>query len=79
MINIYSIKFFVLQEDGDVIDGFQSYDDAERFCRHMKKSYPAHTFTIFSVDAVNEDDKELERIRESFYRYQLALEEEWDR
>lgn len=78
MINVFQIKFFVLQ-DGDVIDGFQDIDTAKRFCDDMKKAYPRHRFTIFSVDAVSEDDKELELIRESFYHYQLALEEEWDR
>lgn len=78
MIDIYSIKFFVLQ-DGDVINGFQSDDDAKQFCRDMKKAYPRHTYTIFSVDSVTDDDKELERIREHFFYQMQAREEDWDR
>lgn len=80
MIDIYSIKFFVLQ-DGDVINGFQDYDDAEQFCRYMKKACPRCEFTIFSVDAANDDDhiRELERVRGQFCQLQAREAEEWER
>lgn len=78
MIDIYRIKFFVLQ-NGDVVDGFQDYNSAEQFCRDMEKLHPGNKFMIFSVDSVSDDDKELERIREHFFYQMQEQEEEWDR
>lgn len=72
-----SIKFFVLY-DNNAIDGFATYEEAKEFCTCMNNRYN-QKLVIFAVDSVDDEDKELERIRESYICCLQEQEEEWNR
>lgn len=79
---VYSIKFFVLRNDGVVFDGFANESEAKDCCARMnRESYGSgYNFSVYYVSSANDDDKELERIRESFfYQLQAREAEEWER
>ena len=80
--HVNAIKFFVLYDINnnvaDVINGFMTYDEAKQFCEQKNNLFDGK-LTVFAVDSADDDDKELELIREN-YLYQLQeQEEEWDR